>query len=63
VFMKFFMDDLSVFGDLKMHLAKLWLCFDKCQEFGMILNSKKWMFFYLLKGHTRVCCLQGEKIT
>jgi hypothetical protein len=23
VFMKFFMDDLSVFGDLKMHLAKL----------------------------------------
>ncbi len=44
MFMKLFLDDFNVFNDLKMHLTKLWLCFDKHQEFGIILNPKKCMF-------------------
>ncbi len=44
VFMKLFLDDFSVFNDLQTHLAKLWLCFDKCWEFNISLNSEKCMF-------------------
>ncbi len=44
VFINSFLDDFNVFIDLKMHLAKLWLCFDKHQEFGISLNLKKYMF-------------------
>jgi hypothetical protein len=44
VFMKLFMDDFNVFSDLKMHLVKLWLCFDKHKEFGINLNPKKCVF-------------------
>jgi hypothetical protein len=29
VFMKLFLDDFNVFSDLKAHLAKFQLCFDK----------------------------------
>jgi hypothetical protein len=39
-----FLNDFSVFSDLKTHLAKFWLCFDKCREFNINLNSKKCMF-------------------
>ncbi len=48
MFMKLFMDDFNVFCDLKMHLAKLWLCFDKCWKFNISLNSKKHMFLVYL---------------
>jgi hypothetical protein len=44
VFMKSFLDDFSVFNDLKTHLAKLQLCFDKHKKIGISLNSKKCMF-------------------
>jgi hypothetical protein len=44
VFMKLFLDDFNVFNDLNTHLAKLWLCFDKCREFNIGLNPKKCMF-------------------
>jgi hypothetical protein len=44
VFMKLFLDDLNVFNDLNLHLAKLLLCFDKLQEFGICLNLDKCMF-------------------
>jgi hypothetical protein len=44
MFMKLFLDDFSIFSDLKTHLAKFWLCFDKCQEFGISLNLEKCMF-------------------
>jgi hypothetical protein len=44
VFMKLFLDDFSIFNDLKMHFAKLWLCFDKCHEFRINLNIKKCIF-------------------
>jgi hypothetical protein len=44
VFNLFFIDDFNVFNDLKMHLAKLRLCFDKCHEFDINLNLKKCMF-------------------
>jgi hypothetical protein len=45
VFMKLFLDDISVFSDLNTHLTKLQLCFDKCKEFGISLNLEKLMFF------------------
>jgi hypothetical protein len=44
VFMKLFLDDFNVFSDFKTHMVKLWLCFDKCQEFDSSLNSKKCIF-------------------
>ncbi len=48
VFMKLFLNDFSVFNDLKTHLTKLWLCFDKCQEFSISLNLEKCMFLVYL---------------
>jgi hypothetical protein len=44
VCMKSFLDDFNVFNDLKMFMAKLWLCFDKCGEFDISLNPKKCIF-------------------
>jgi hypothetical protein len=44
VSMKLFLDDFNVFNDLKMHLAKLQLCFDKCRKLDTSLNPKKCMF-------------------
>ncbi len=41
VFMKLFMDDFNVFSDLKMHLVKFRLCFDKHKKIGISLNPKK----------------------
>jgi hypothetical protein len=38
VFMKLFLNDL------KTHMVKLQLCFDKCQEFGISFNLEKCMF-------------------
>jgi len=38
VFMKLILNDFSVFSDLKTHLVKLQLCFNKCQKFGVSLN-------------------------
>jgi hypothetical protein len=38
VFMKLLLNDFSVFSDLKTHLVKLQLCFNKCQKFGVSLN-------------------------
>lgn len=48
------LDDFNVLNDLKMHLAKLRLCFDKCRKFDISLNLEKCMFFVYLKvllGH------------
>jgi hypothetical protein len=42
--MKLFLDDFDMFSDLDNHLPKLRLCFDKCREFNISLNLKKWMF-------------------
>ncbi len=42
--MKSFWDDCRVFSDLKTHLAKLQLCFDKHKKFGISLNLKTCMF-------------------
>ncbi len=49
VFMKLFLDDFSVFIDLNMHLAKLQLCYDKFQGFGISLNLEKCMFLVYLR--------------
>lgn len=44
VFMKLFSDDFNIFSDLKTHMFKLRLCFDKCWKFSISLNSEKCMF-------------------
>jgi hypothetical protein len=43
VFMKLFLDDISVFNNLKIHLPKLRLCFDKCKKISISLNLEKCM--------------------
>jgi hypothetical protein len=48
VFVKLFIDDFNVFNDLKMHLAKLQLCFDKCGQFFISLNPYKCMLLFYL---------------
>jgi hypothetical protein len=52
VFMKLLLDDFNVFGDLKTHMAKLQLCFDKCQEFGFKLNLGKKYVYGVLQCHS-----------
>jgi hypothetical protein len=42
--MKLFFNDFNVLSDLKTHLAKLWLCLDKCQKFSISLNPRKIIF-------------------
>jgi hypothetical protein len=44
MFMKLFLDDLSVFNNLDIHLPKLRLCFDKCKKNDISLNLEKCMF-------------------
>jgi hypothetical protein len=44
VFMKLFLDDFNVFNDLKTHMVKLQLCFDKCRECDISLNLENCMF-------------------
>lgn len=46
--MKLFLDDFNVFSDFKTHLAKLWLCLNKCYEFNINLNLEKCMFLVYL---------------
>jgi hypothetical protein len=47
--MKLFLDDFSIFNDIEIDLSKLQLCFNKCQEFGIDLNSLKCIFWYTFK--------------
>jgi hypothetical protein len=42
--MKIFLDDFIVYNDMKKHLQKLRLCFQKCKEYGINLNLKKCAF-------------------
>jgi hypothetical protein len=42
--MKIFMDDFIVYSDMDNHLQKLKLCFQKCKEYGIILNPDKCAF-------------------
>jgi hypothetical protein len=41
VFMKFSLDDFTIFSDLSFHLEKLKKCFLKCKEYGISLNLDK----------------------
>jgi hypothetical protein len=43
-FMKIFLDDFTVYNDMDIHLQKFKLCFQKCKEFGIILNPNKCAF-------------------
>jgi hypothetical protein len=42
--MKIFLDDFIVFNSMEIHLDKLRLCFLKCHDFGISLNTKKCAF-------------------
>jgi hypothetical protein len=44
VFMKIFLDDLTIFSDVSTHLDKFRKCFLKCKEYGIILNPNKYAF-------------------
>jgi hypothetical protein len=43
-FMKIFLDDFTVYSDMKNHLQKVKLCFQKCREYGISLNPNKCAF-------------------
>jgi hypothetical protein len=47
-FMKVFLDDFIVYNDMKSHLQKLKLCFQKCKEYGISLNLDKCAFMVFL---------------
>jgi hypothetical protein len=51
-FMKIFLDDFKVYSDMKNHLQKLKLCFQKCKEYGINLNPNKcaFMVFSMILG-------------
>jgi hypothetical protein len=42
--MKIFLGDFIVYSDMENHLQKLKLCFQKCKEYGISLNSNKCAF-------------------
>lgn len=42
--MKLLLDDFIIFIDMITQLSKLWLCFEKCQEYSISLNLKTCMF-------------------
>jgi len=42
--MEIFLDDFIVNGDMASYFQKLRLCFEKCKEYGIILNPKKCAF-------------------
>jgi hypothetical protein len=44
--MKLVLDDFNVYIDMNTHLAKLRLCFNKCQTFGINLNPKNACLWY-----------------
>ncbi len=46
--MKVFLDDFIVYNDMKSHLQKLKLCFQKCKEYGISLNLDKCAFMVFL---------------
>jgi hypothetical protein len=48
VFMKIFLDDITIFNDLSTHLEKLKKCFFKCREFSISLNLDKCAFMVFL---------------
>ncbi len=43
-FMKIFLDDFIVYNDMETHLQKLILCFQKCREYNINLNTKRYVF-------------------
>jgi hypothetical protein len=62
-FMKIFLDNFMVNNDMESHLSKLRLCFQKCREYGISLNSDKCAFvvfsrmilgFIVSKGNSQI---------
>jgi len=45
--MLLFLDDFTLFSDMDTHFPKLRKCFEKCIEFGIILNPYKCLFLVI----------------
>lgn len=43
-FMNIYVDDFTIYSDMQTHLQKFKLCFQKCKEYNISLNSKKCTF-------------------
>jgi hypothetical protein len=59
-FMRVFLDDFIIYGDVANHLHLLEKCFHWCQEVGISLNFKKYNFgvqLRILPGH--IVCKEG----
>jgi hypothetical protein len=48
-FMKIFLDDFTTYNDMKIHLQKLKLCFQKCKEYNINLNPQKCIFMVFFR--------------
>jgi hypothetical protein len=46
--MKIFLDDFTVHNDMKSHLMKFRLCFQKCREYKISVNLEKCVFIVFL---------------
>jgi hypothetical protein len=44
IFMKIFLDDFIVYNDMEIHLQNFRICFQKCREYNISLNAKKYVF-------------------
>jgi hypothetical protein len=47
--MKIFLNDLTIYNDMDMHMDKLRLCSKKCKEFGVSMNLDKCAFMVFSK--------------
>jgi hypothetical protein len=47
--MKIFLNDLTIYNDMDMHVDKFKLCFQKCKEFGVSMNLDKCAFMVFSK--------------
>jgi hypothetical protein len=48
-FMKILLDDFTIYNDMGTHLQKLILCFQKCREYNINVNSNKCDFMVFSK--------------
>jgi hypothetical protein len=59
-FFEVYLDDWTVYSLLKKHAEVLWMKLERCRQFQISLNIKKFIFgtsFWILLGH--IVCKQG----
>jgi hypothetical protein len=60
--MKIFLDNFILFNSMEIHLNKLRLCFLKCHEFGISLNTKKYAFILFVGFILELIIFKEEKL-